>query len=79
MITGSVPAKELDPKNGLRAQDYLIDPNRVAEDVINKWVEEYDIFPSLMRINGKVFTFLKGLIAKAVREAYERGQKQGAA
>lgn len=75
MITGNVPASELDPEKGLRAQDYLIDPYKVADDVINKWVDEYDLFPQLMKVNGKVFMFLKGLIANALREAYERGQK----
>jgi len=75
MITGSVPASDLDPKKGLRAEDYLIDPLKMADRVIDKWWDNYPAVKEILKVKGTVFCALKGFIAEAVREAYERGQR----
>lgn len=74
-ITGTVPSGSLDPRKGLRAQDYLIDPKRIASDLINSWLIDTGCEHILKRTGNDVRE-LEARISCAVREAYGRGQAQ---
>lgn len=74
-ITGTVPASELDPKKGLRAQDYVIDPKRMATNLVRCWLES-SVMGKVTNIRTKPMVHLIEEISQAIRIAYERGAKQ---
>ena len=73
MQHGTVPASELDPQKGLRAEDYLINPQRMAADVVERWIDDYAL-RGLINVRGPIVVALKTRIENALRVAYERGQ-----
>jgi len=73
MITGSVDSAELTTKT-LRAGDYLIDPEKLAKDLVRTWLEANGL-DKLIRSNSPYMNQLKIEIQHAVRIAYERGQQ----
>ena len=77
MISGSVPAGELDPKLGLRAQDYLISTDREAGELIDHWIKCFQL-QGLFYRGGPQMKNLREMISSRLKDAYERGQKNGA-
>jgi len=75
MQHGTVPAAELDPATGLRAEDYLINPQRIAADVVERWIDDYAL-RGLINVRGPIVVALKTRIEGALRTAHERGQQQ---
>ena len=73
-ITGAVPASELDPKKGLRAKDYLIDPRLEAEHLVNNWLKDTGL-DQLLRRRGKSIIELEDRAVIAIKKAYRLGQR----
>lgn len=72
MITGTVDSSKLSPKT-LRAGDYLINPQREAEELVEHWVKCYQL-QGLFSLKGRQMKTLKEMIAGCVRTSYELGQ-----
>ena len=74
-ITGIVSSSELTTKT-LRAQDYLINPDRLAENLVACWLKDEDL-GSMLKLRSPQLNHLRASIATAVRIAYERGCRNG--
>jgi len=72
MIVGTVSSKELDPKKGLRASDYLPDPDGLADKVVKAWLRTLP--GGLLAPRGASMRELRRLIAEAIREALSRNR-----
>lgn len=76
MITGTVKGSELDPKKGLRAEDYLFNAKAEAKDLVRTWLRANGL-DKLFRANSPYLNQLEVVVYHALQAAYERGQKQG--
>lgn len=74
MIIGSVNSKELDSKKGLRAEDYVINPKRMAENIVHGWLADCRI-DKMIKPSSPQMKHLRSLIQQAIHGAYVRGKE----
>lgn len=73
MIAGCVNSSELTTKS-LRAGDYLVDPKKLADNLVRTWLKGTGL-NKLLKVKSVPLLDLREEIATAVRIAYEKGQR----